>query len=239
MGCYLFGVAGSRVDLGQDGTVAGRPARSVEAGGLTAIVADLPHGDFKPRPEDLLAHASLLESIAATVDVLPMRFGVILPSEDAVRRFLERSSGPLLGSLEELAGLVEVQVKIDYEPERVLREIAEGDARIARLNRKTQAGGTYRDKVRLGELVADALHRRRHEHAGRVVSRLGEFAVRSEPGPVTGEYTMLNHSFLVPRRALEAFDAALGAVDGEGIRIRAVGPMPPYSFVDARTLAVA
>ena len=51
----------------------------------------------------------------------------------------------------------------------------------------------------------------------------------------TGEYGVVNAAFLVESRALERFDQEVDAAGADLaglIRIRYVGPLVPYSFVD-------
>jgi hypothetical protein len=67
-----------------------------------------------------------------------------------------------------------------------------------------------------------------------VVERLGRLAVASHADARTKE-SGLNVAFLVERGRVDAFAAALPGLQaelGERIRLRCVGPLPPYSFTD-------
>ncbi len=60
-----------------------------------------------------LEHAALLAAIFRQGDVLPMRFGVVLPDEEAVRDLLRRRREELLDDLGRLKGAGEMGVRIE------------------------------------------------------------------------------------------------------------------------------
>src|SRR5581483_8231893 len=92
---------------------------------------------------------------------------------------------------------------------RVMAENAELRA-LAEANRKA-GGGTYEDKVRLGEMVATAVKAKETEDADEVQNLLEPSAAAVAVGPESTGWLM-NVSFLVPRTAAEDFLAAVEAV---------------------------
>ena len=85
----------------------------IAAGDLAAaVVAPLPPATGP------LRHAALLTAIHQHSDVLPMRFGVVLPDEQAVRDLLSRRRDGLLDELERLSGTVEFGLRIQFSLSR-------------------------------------------------------------------------------------------------------------------------
>ena len=215
----------------------GRPVRFLTSGRLAAVTSDV-EGPVPGRREDLLAHFEVLEAVARTTLVLPMRFGTVFDSEvDVLRELLDRQAPALERLLGELDGTVEVSVKAIFDQDEVMQEVLSEHSKIRRLSERTRdlpEGATYFDRIRLGELVAGALEAKRQEAARDVLSALSPAAIRvarSDPGL---EYMALSASFLVARNEVEAFEKRIGQVEktfGGRLRFRVTAPLPPYSFV--------
>jgi hypothetical protein len=109
---------------------------------------------------------------------------------------------------------------------------------VARLREALQGKpeeATYPERIRLGELVAEALAQKREEDQDFVLGRISRAAVAVEPGEPMHERMATNASFLVERRRLPEFDRALEDVAAElggRIRFKYTGPLPPHSFVE-------
>jgi hypothetical protein len=168
-----------------------------------------------------------------------MRFGVVMDGSDDVRRqLLERHGEDLRNQLNDLAGKVEFNVRAVYEEDVVLREVVSEDSEIARLReavRGRSEDGTYYERIRLGELVAQAVERRRERDAQAIIDLLAPASLAVDVGAPAHERVVVTASFLVERDHLDAFDELLEAVarDQFGrIRFKLTGPRAPHSFVE-------
>jgi hypothetical protein len=171
--------------------------------------------------------------------VLPVRFGTVLPSEAALREnVLDRHEDELLGQLEQLAGHVELSVRVTYDEQGVLSEIVRANPEIARLHQATAGRdpeAVHAQRVQLGELVDDALEERRGADRERVLARLTPHAADVRPDLPIGEYGVVSAAFLVPETDLQRFDGAVETAGGDLgplLRFRYVGPLVPYSFAE-------
>jgi hypothetical protein len=168
--------------------------------------------------------------------VLPMRFGVVFEDEDPhVRDFLAPRQKELAKLLRALGNQVELRVTAHYREDAILAEIVRQNGRVSKLREATRAGGGHPALIELGELVSAEVQARTVRDARALLERLRPFAVdyRLEEEPI--EYQLLRGSFLVERRRVERFDAALEAfaADNAGrIDFKYVGPLPPHSFVE-------
>jgi hypothetical protein len=233
---YVYGVvpAADRVPDALTG-VAGASVRSVEDGGLAALVSDLDAGSLTVARE-LRAHWSVLDACSRDATVLPVRFGTVMESDDAVRERLLGADGERLQAmLSELAGRVQLSVKGDYDEEPLLRAVVRATPEIAalrdRLRTLPEAAGHY-ERIRLGELVAGAIARQREADTEFVLERLRPLSVAASVEPAEGA---LHVAFLVARDDVASFDAGIGPVAealAERMQVRCVGPLPPYSFVE-------
>jgi Gas vesicle synthesis protein GvpL/GvpF len=238
---YVYGVvrASDRTVIGAKGV--GREStgvRPIHHDGVAALVSDLPpRGLVAAR--DLRAHWSVLEEAAARTTVLPVRFGTVMDGEDAVAEdFLAPNCERLAAVLNELDGKVQLSVKGFYDEELLLRQVLRDTPQIARMRDRVQRvpeAASYYDRIRLGEFVAAEVDRHRAGDAELVLSRLEPLAVAARAEPPTTQDAALNTAFLVKRDRVDAFSEAVQTLAGElgdRIRIRYVGPLPPYSFAE-------
>jgi hypothetical protein len=216
-----------------------REVRAVKEGDLAALVSDLEVGELKAAKE-VRAHWRVLEEASANATVLPIRFGTVMAGDDAVRtQMLEPNAEQLSGLLSELAGRVQLSVKGEYDEKLLLRDVVDRSPQIVTLRERLReipdAAGYY-ERIRLGELVAAEVERRREEDVALAVDRLEPLAVDVRVEPPASAESAFNLAFLVERDRIDPFGAAVAKLAkeaGERISIRFVGPLPPYSFADA------
>src|SRR4051812_33039261 len=132
MALYLYGIVpGSCPDplpVPNEG-VGGAPVRQFAYRHLAAVVANLTDElldspSARQLRRDLAAHADVLACLALQTTVLPSRFGVALPDEDAlVREFLEPQYDALVADLRRLDGAVEFRLKAIYDESAVVAEV--------------------------------------------------------------------------------------------------------------------
>ena len=241
---YLYGIveSGANIPRGLRG-VGGNAVRLETQHELGVLVTDLPAAAYEARREDLVAHSDVLQAVIESTDVLPMGFGTVFESPDELTNtFLQPNHAALLRMLADMKGLVEVQVRADYEQDAIALEIASSDRSIQKLQARVRSRDDVESKIELGRRFANALEKRRYADASALVDRLAPFARTAYLGEAAGEYGLLRASFLVARDELARFDeaaeAAAAALQGHAT-VRCIGPLPPYSFVDASALAVA
>jgi hypothetical protein len=237
---YVYGVIrpSARSRVRQKG-IAGRPLRVVKSDSLGALVSDVPDEELEAGREELLTHARVLEKALEHGAVLPMRFGVVMPDEASVRDRLLGAHGPELeAQLREMEDKVELNVKGMYDEESILRELVTENPEVADLRTALEGkpeDATYPERIRLGELIVDALAAKREADEQMILERLAPQAVAVEPGPLVHEHMAVNASFLVVRRGVKKFDDALERLAAEQhprIGFKLTGPLPPHSFVE-------
>jgi len=232
-GCYVFGIvpAGTPVPA-TDGTGPAAGLRLVAAGDLAALVGTVPTDRPLGRAADLRAHDRVLAAVvAAGTAVLPMRFGAVVSSEDAVVTELLTPHRAEFGeALDALRGRVQYAVKVRYDQDEVLRGLLATDPEIRRLRGRGDDPGA---QLQLGERVVRALEQLRPGDASEVLTELmGTVDVRVRE--VSAPDEVLNAAFLVERdRAAEFEQRAeqLAARHAGRLRIALVGPSAAYDFV--------
>jgi hypothetical protein len=238
---YVYGVvpASDRTVIEANGV--GREetdVRRITQDSVAALVSDLAAGALVAA-RDLRAHWRVLEEAAARTTVLPVRFGTVMESDEAVKDdFLRPDSERLAVVLAELEGKVQLSIKGFYDEELLLRQIVQENPAVARMRRRVQGlpeAASYYDRISLGELVAAEVDQRRARDAELVLRRLEPIAEAAKAEPPTAKDGALDTAFLVRRDRVDAFSEVVQQVAaelGDRVRIRYVGPLPPYGFAE-------
>jgi hypothetical protein len=241
---YVYGVVRAGETRPKLDGMNGEPVSAVSAGAVAALTSDVPDEFLEAGREELLTHSRVLEQVQERETVLPMRFGVVLPDEQAVRdELLEPHIEELEAQLGELDGKVEVNLKILHDEETILREVLAESSEARELRDASQGKpdeATYYERIRHGELVAEALEGKREQTGAVAIQALAPHAIAIQAGETAHERMALNASFLVERDGLQRFDDAvdeLGEKQEGRIRIKYTGPLPPHSFVELEAVA--
>lgn len=240
MDAYVYGVVAAADGWSPSAEgVDGRPVELVERGGLAALASDAPTVPVRANRRNLTAHSNVLQEAVAERCVLPMQFGVVLPDREAVRaELLEAHADRLTAQLDAFKPYVELGVRIVCPEDALLRTVVSERAEIADLRADLEGRppeATYYERIRLGELVAQAIADKRQAITELTIARLEPLAAATEPGDALHEHMLANVAFLVGRDRVAEFDAAVervGAELGDAVRVSYIGPLAPHHFVD-------
>ena len=216
------------------------PVRMVRSGDLAALCSELPDEAMPGTRDDLAAHARVLaELVDAGATVTPVRFGMVLDDEEAVReRLLESRRDVLAGLLHDLEDRVQFTLKAVYDENVLIREVAAADPEIARLSAATRGRPdeeVHREKIRLGELVAAGVERQKAADERAVLERMDPVAERIIAETPQHERLAVHAQLLVRRSDLPELESEmerLASEQGGRMTLRLVGPLAPWSFSD-------
>jgi hypothetical protein len=218
-------------------------ARLIAHRDVAAVVADA-EGEQVMAARAVREHWRVLEAIAAQTTVLPVRFGTAMAGDRAViDEYLEPEHDTLAERLGRLAGTVQLSVKGNYDSDAMLRDVVAGSPAIAHLREQVAQlpeAAAYAKRIQLGELVAAEVARARERDGARVIAALESHALAAKLEATSGPDAGVNAAFLVRRDGIDEFSravAALGEELGDHMRLRYLGPLPPYSFTDAPGVA--
>jgi hypothetical protein len=241
MDAYVYGVtrAGATERSPGEG-IDGQIVEVATHDGLAALVSDAPELPVKTSRRNLMAHSRVLQSVIAETCVLPMQFGVVMPSREAVEEeLLKANEELLLEHLHVLEPYVELDVRGLCAEHELLQAIVAERPDIARLRASIEGRpveSTYHESIRLGELVAHAVADRRAAIGDHILLQLEPLAAAARPGELLHEQMVANVAFLVERGRVAEFDTAVEELGREltdpEVRVRYLGPLPPHNFVD-------
>jgi hypothetical protein len=213
--------------------------RTVVQGELAALVSDLPPDHTEGRRQDLEAHRRVLSQAIEQGTAIPMRFGIVMDGDEAVReRLLARHGTELSDVLHALDGRVQMTVKAFYADDALLSDVLSAQPELARESAalaqrpETEVRAA---RVRIGELVSKAVEARRVEVESALLSRLSPLAVDVRVEAPSSDQVALSAQLLVERDRREALDAEMremGHALSGMLAFRYVGPLAPFSFAD-------
>jgi gas vesicle protein GvpL/GvpF len=182
------------------------PLRAIRCDGLTALCAPAERRELTP--EALWRHEEIVEALMEERDLLPVRFGTLVPDEDAATRAVLERRQQLAASLDRVRGAVELAVRAHP------RERQDDSAPDA-------ASG-------LDYMLAKA----RRSEAARLVHEPLAFIARDsvvQRGP-----ELLRAAYLLDRDAVDGFVSLVARLQESdtGLDVLCTGPWPPYSFAE-------
>jgi len=238
---YIYGILPGDVELQEATTGVGDPPAPVRLAryrDIAALISDVDITRPLGTPEDLLVHEELLDASAATAPVLPMRFGAVVASEDAVSgELLEPYYEEFAAALRHLEGHAEYIIRGRYIQDVILQEILAQDPEAAALAARTRGEDpmALRDaQITLGEIIGERISDKRAQDTQRLGDALADLVSASTVRAPTDEFDAVHVAFLV---SVDAADQLLEAVqrltaDWEGrVELRVLGPVAAYDFV--------
>lgn len=238
---YIYGILPGDIELESGTTGVGDPpaeVRVVRSGDLAALVSDIDTDKPLGRPEDLYAHEELLDSAAADVPVLPLRFGAVVASDEAVAGELLRAHAEeFTSALRQLEGHAEYVVRGRYAEDALLREVLREDRQAAALRdqiRGADEDATRELRMQLGEIVNNAIAARREQDTRALGDAVADHVAASVVRPPTHDLDAVHLAVLTETSAAddleEAVDRLAGEWDGR-VGLRLIGPLAAYDFV--------
>ncbi|MFJ6166034.1 GvpL/GvpF family gas vesicle protein [Micromonospora orduensis] len=245
-GLFVYGVMPADVEATPDAAGVGDPPEEVTVirhRDLAALVSPVPLDTPLGRSADLRAYQDLLDGTAVVAPVLPVRFGTVVTGPDAVLDLLRPHHDRFTALLDELDGRVQYVVHGRFDERTLLRGILDENPTAARLAEQVRGrpeAASREPRIRLGELISQSVELRREAENRRLLDVAAEYAVSTQVRPPSHEMDAAHVALLVDTDREAALVDALEeyAQDRRGLlRLRLLGPLAPYDFVDAHQLA--
>jgi hypothetical protein len=206
---------------------------------LAVVVSDSPEIEYDSSRRNMMAHTLVIEEVMAEYNALPVRFSTIAPSVEAIQtKLLKRRYNEFLRLLDEMEGRAELSLKAVWADNMIFGEVLAQNPSLGVLRDQLankNPDETYYERIRLGELVEDAVTRKRIEDGDHILTQLKPLAYKTRTNKLISERMVLNTAFLIDRSREAEFDQTIRALDaemGQRIKFKYVGPVPPYNFVN-------
>jgi hypothetical protein len=194
-----------------------------------------------------MAHDRVLTWAQEHGGVIPLPMFSLWGSEQGLAQSLSEQSSELVRIFERVAGADEFGVRVHRRDAQMLASIDQLDPEMAQLRRDAEGaspGQRYLLERKVAERAKGAIRMASQRMAKQIFEELGAIARDAIARPLVPEAgagrasdvtLVLNGAFLVDRKRLEEFRAAVGshvrANQPRGLAFDFTGPWPPYNFV--------
>jgi hypothetical protein len=240
-GIYVYGILPADIEVAAEMPGIGEPPgllRIVRSDDLAALVSEVDLSGRLGSPDDLRTHMEIVDGTATEVPVLPLRFGAVLTSEDAVAgELLAAHHDEFVHALQELEGRAEFLVKGRYVEEAVLGEVLAENEQAAGLRDETEGkdpDSTREARIELGEIINEAVTAKREEDTQALREAMEGLCMASVVREPTHELDAVHVAFLVDADEESEVEHVIEdlARGWEGrIEVQLLGPMAAYDFV--------
>ncbi|GBF32442.1 gas vesicle synthesis GvpL [Desulfocucumis palustris] len=238
---YCFIKAGESEDIGEIGPGQGeQPVYTVHHRDMAAVVSDSAEEYYDPVGKNAMCHQNVISAVMAKHEVVPVRFGVICKSMDALNKLLEEIYPAVMTNLERLHNKMEVGLKLFWTRDSFVKEVGESNEEVVALKNKIVELGPdkgYLLMIELGERLQKIADEKRLYYIENIYRGLQKEAVESRLNDIVGERMVLNAAFLVDKAGEEQFDLAVNRfydIYGRTLEFKYTGPWPPYNFIDVK-----
>jgi hypothetical protein len=264
-GTYLYAITRQLdpTDLRGVRGVGGERPRLVEGSGLRAVVGTVDLARFRGPPDRdlgggvddlrslealLRAHHRVVQAVAGTAAVVPLRLGTVYRDDGRVLEVLDERRADFERALSRVTGRTEWGVKVSATPEAFAGDaLGPGDTAAAgrpapAASASDRPGTDYLRRRREDERSRQEGWDRAAAFAEEVHAALASVAVESrrhtpQDPRLSGQagWMLLNGAYLVDDGRQDRLVAVVDRFDDPegGVRVELTGPWAPYSFTEA------
>jgi hypothetical protein len=210
---------------------------AIAVGGISAVVSDVAAGRLRAERRHLAAHRDVLARLMSSTTPLPVSFGTVAASAEAVRQILIQNQRSFVEQLNRVAGKAEMGLRVFWDVPNIFEYFinTHPELRVARdhlFGRRREP--TQDEKLELGRFFENLLEEDREACAEKVEEGLSAAGVEHKRNKNRNEREILNLACLVPRGEQAAFEAQVLEVAklfNNNYAFDYSGPWPPYNFV--------
>jgi hypothetical protein len=240
--CYVYAITASDAHLPEGVSSFGGPLCILPYGELGAVVscigtADVDGIEPAPTAENLLRHERVVEAVCAG-RALPVRFGTILPTPEAVAQAVAAQYHTLLADLDRIGDKIEMGIAALWQ-EKVPFPLGEHNPETSGRSSPDMAsadrhrGLAYLHSRQAEYRQTEAAREKAHTLARDLDAELRPFVLDCRRSLCPSARLALRDRYLVEHKRASAFQKAFDEVRQRHSEVQLLlsGPWPPYSFV--------
>ena len=190
-GMYVYAITAGSPCLPTYGEIGidGGEVYPVFEGALAAVVSNVPNGKIRPERRHLAAHHAVHKCLMRERTLLPMSFGVIADSAQAVRRILTLNRDAFADQLRRVENKVEMSLAVKYDVPSIFEYFVRTHPGLKAFRDRLFGEGrrpSEDDKIELGRLFDRTLRDERAELTRKVVEVLAPLCAEIKENPPRG-----------------------------------------------------
>jgi hypothetical protein len=216
----------------------GKDVYTITEGRLGAVVSGLSCARIRPERANLTAHQAVLKRLMTVTTPLPMAFGTVAASPEAIHKILIRNRRAFEEQFARVSGKVEMGLRVTWDVPNIFEYFVNTHPEL-RMARDRLMGArheyTQEEKIELGRLFDRLLNEDRENHTARVERVLSSLCAEFKANPCRNEQEVINLACLVKRDSQEAFSAGVfvaAQLFDNSFSFDFSGPWAPHNFVE-------
>ncbi|MCX6233318.1 MAG: GvpL/GvpF family gas vesicle protein [Bacteroidetes bacterium] len=207
---------------------------------ISAVVSDIKRADLIADKTNAIEYAGVIENLAQQFTLLPMQYGSLMESTDAIKKMLERNYNKIQHNLLKVENKVEFGLKVFCDSEKLkaeLRAKSEADTKTPAQPAPEIKNSVYVDYVNK-KLKEHRLEELLLTYVDSVIAEITEYLARlnavNKFKKMATATTIIDAVFLLEKdKKGELIQAVEDLQDHySGLNFVLTGPWPPYNFVD-------
>lgn len=200
---------------------------------ITALVSDTPIVNFDEFDKEelhqyVIAHQQAVEVLAKSINIIPMRFGMIVKEEKELLDILKRAYLQFILALDKISDKAEFILQVFWDEQAFLKEIGTSEKFAGK---KAPASMT---QLELGRTVFELVEKNLVQYTSAIQTELQKVVLDIRSGKLTSKDMILNQSLLIKRDQESKLDEIINKLSEKygKLKFKYFGPLPIYSFVD-------
>ncbi len=237
-GKYLYGItdtpqdqiAGAIADLKG---INNEALKLVPCQDITALVSDTSIINFDEFDKEemhqyVTTHQQTVEALAKNMNIIPMRFGMIVKDEKELFTLLKRAYFQFTLALNKIRYKAEFILQVFWDERAFLEEISASE------EFGTGKDSTLMAKLELGKMAFELVGKQRNQYMSDIQTELQKVVLDIRSSKLMDKNMMLNQSLLIKRDQESKLDEVINKLSERygKLRFKYFGPLPIYSFVD-------
>lgn len=238
-GRYLYAIADASTDgVGETIGVNGAPVYVIPEGPVAAVVSNIAEKRIRPERSKLSAHHGVIKRLMADTTVLPVAFGTIANSLQAVRDILVENRTAFLEQLTRVRGKVEMGLRVTWDVPNIFEYMVHRHLELASLRDAVlgqQRDPSQEDKIELGRLFDRLLNQDRELHTEAVLGVLSPHCVEITQNTPREEREIMHLACLVERDDQKRFEDGVfeaAKLFDNHFAFDFNGPWAPHHFIN-------
>jgi hypothetical protein len=208
---------------------------------LAAVVSDIELQEIDPTRRNVQAHTLVQDELLKEYTLLPMAFGMIANGEGEVSILLENNHHAFLSELRRLTGMIEVELKVFWDQEAMIKELQGESQSLSLLKSKIQDASSAIEAqsmlIEAGRMVERIVLDWKSKCVEAVYAVLKELSMDVRLNKPLGIHNILNASFLIDKDSESRFQEEIYRMDAQyqgKLNFKYIGPLPPYNFISLK-----
>lgn len=200
---------------------------------ITALVSDtsiinFDEFDKKDLHKYVTAHQQTVEELAKNINIIPMRFGMIVKEEKELLDILKRAYLQFILALNKISDKAEFILQVFWNEQAFLEEIGTSEE----FGRGKEP--VLMTQLELGRMVFELREKRFSQYYSDIQAELQKVVLDTRSSKLMDENMMINESLLVNGDQESKLDEVINKLSEKygTLKFKYFGPMPIYSFVD-------